>query len=143
MPDPLHIMKLCVGADAVEDLEAWQRERMAAEPGRKPVHVTRMWPRRADEVLAGGSIYWVFRGVMLARQRILALEERRGADGIPRCGIVLDPALVRIEPVPRRAFQGWRYLTAADAPRDLARVRASDDALPADLSRTLAEIGLF
>ena len=78
-----------------------------------------MWPKRGDELLAGGSLYWVFRGLVLARQRILGLEPRDGADGIGRCAIRLDPEVVRTAPQPRRPFQGWRYLRPEDAPRDL------------------------
>jgi hypothetical protein len=101
-----------------------------------------MWPRRAEAVLDGGSLYWVFKGLVLARQPILALEEVRGGDGILRCGLVLDPAVVRTEPQPRRPFQGWRYLKSEDAPRDLPKTRKGDDPLPPALSAALANLGL-
>jgi hypothetical protein len=144
MPAPLHLLKLCVGADAVEDLTSWQAERIAERraAGLSPFayHVTRMWPRREAEILAGGSLYWVFRGRVLARQRILGLEPRRGADGIERCALRLDPAVVRTLPQPRRPFQGWRYLRPEDAPPDLA-VAASP--LPPGLVSELAEIGVL
>lgn len=138
----VNIVKLCVGADRVEDLTGWFAERRAQDPGYRPQHVTRMWPRREAEVLAGGSLYWVFKGLILARQRIVGLEERRGQDGILRCALMLDPEVVRTEPVPRRAFQGWRYLEAGDSPRDLARRRAGDAALPEPLALALSQIGL-
>ena len=140
--DHVNLLKLCVGADAVEDLIAWQDSHRAEWPGGRPVHVTRMWPKRAEEILNGGSLYWVFKGVILARQRILGLEERRGGDGIARCAIVLDAEVVRTEGAPRRPFQGWRYLLHKDAPRDLPKGRAREEALPAPLARALAEIGL-
>ncbi len=139
---PLHLIKLCVGADGVEDLIAWQRDPRALGPDGVPRHVTRMWPRRAAELLAGGSLYWVFRGTVLARQRILRLDPVEGADGIRRCGIVLDPTVARTAPQPRSAFQGWRYLKPQDAPHDLAAARPGDDALPPELDAALAEIGL-
>jgi hypothetical protein len=101
-----------------------------------------MWPKRADAILNGGSLYWVFKGVILARQRILGLEERVGGDGIARCAIVLDAEVIRTEGAPRRPFQGWRYLLAQDAPRDLPKGRAREETLPAPLARALAEIGL-
>lgn len=142
MADWVNLVKLCVGADQVEDLTDWQARRMSETGAANPVHVTRMWPRRGDEILAGGSLYWVFRGVILARQRIVGLEERRGADGILRCAIVLDPVVVRTEPATRRPFQGWRYLAPGDAPRDLPAARAADTALPPHLAATLADIGL-
>lgn len=142
MADTVHLLKLCVGADGVEDLADWQASPAGRGRDGLPVHVTRMWPKRAAEVLAGGSLYWVFRGMILARQRVLRLDEWRGADGILRCAIVLDPGIVRTEPAPRRPFQGWRYLAATDAPRDLSPARAQDDPLPPGLAEALAEFGL-
>lgn len=140
MTAPLNMMKLCVGAAAPEDLEEWQKARFGDGPA---MHVTRMWPKRADELLSGGSIYWVFKGTMLARQRLLELREVTGDDGITRCALVLDPQLVRVAPVPRRAFQGWRYLPGADAPPDLPQGRATETALPPQLARELADMGLL
>jgi hypothetical protein len=142
MARTVHILKLCVGADAVEELIDWQRTRAAQGADGQPRHVTRMRPRRAAEVLDGGSIYWVFKGLVLARQRILRLDEVIRADGILRCGLVLDPRVVRTEPQPRRPFQGWRYLTPEEAPRDLPTARAGDDPLPPELSAALADLGL-
>ncbi len=138
----LNIIKLCVGAESVEDLLDWQsqnRDRWA--PGTAE-HVTRMWPKRADEVLDGGSLYWVVKGAILCRQRILALEERRGSDGVARCALVMDAEVIRTEAAPRRPFQGWRYLAPEESPRDLPKGRALDDALPPALAQALAEIGL-
>lgn len=136
----LHMMKLCVGAPHPEALERWQSDRFC--DGR-PEHVTRMWPKRAEELLAGGSIFWVFKGTMLARQRLLDLRERVGDDGITRCALILDREVVRVAAVPRRAFQGWRYLSAADAPPDLPAGRAAESPLPPKLARELAEMGLL
>lgn len=142
----LHLVKLCVGADGVEDLESWQaqRMRMAEAEGRPaaPRHVTRMWPRRAPEILRGGSLYWVFKGMVLARQAITALEPAPGDDGVTRCAIVLDPVIVRTEAQPRRPFQGWRYLSARDAPRDLGTGLSEDAGLPPVLEAALAHIGV-
>ena len=145
-PASLNLVKLCVGAERVEDLEAWQRarvaERMALGLDRRPRHVTRMWPRRADELLDGGSLYWVFKGLILARQRIEELQETRGEDGVLRCAIVLDPQVVRTEASPRRPFQGWRYLAGEAAPRDLPQGAETMNELPGDLRRALEEIGV-
>jgi hypothetical protein len=145
MPATVHLLKLCVGADSVEDLVEWQAERMAearAAGGEwTHLHVTRMWPRRGEELVAGGSLYWVIRGLVLARQRILGLEPRRGEDGIERCGVRLDAAVVRTVPQPRRAFQGWRYLRPEDAPRDLIAAAAAD--LPPGLAAGLAQVGVL
>ena len=107
-----------------------------------PFHVTRMWPKREAELTDGGSLYWVFKGLVLGRQRILGLEPRDGADGIARCAIRLDPEVVRTMPQPRRPFQGWRYLRPEDAPRDLAAGGAIPD-LPPRLLAELAAIGVL
>jgi hypothetical protein len=139
MTDPVHIIKLCVGAEKVEDLEEWQKNRFGSGPAQ---HVTRMAPKRADEILSGGSLYWVFKGLVLARQRILALDEVRGDDGILRCAIQLDREVIRTEALARRAFQGWRYLSATDAPRDLPKGRAREEELPVELTAAMAQIGL-
>jgi hypothetical protein len=138
----LNILKLCVGADSVEDLLQWQAQHLGHWPAGRAEHITRMWPKRADEVLDGGSLYWVIKGQVLARQRILALEPRQGADGIARCALVLDAQVIRTEAAARRPFQGWRYLAAEESPRDLPKGRALETALPASLAQALAEIGL-
>lgn len=137
----IHILKLCVGAESVEDLAQWQAK-MAAQwrPGTAE-HVTRMWPKREAEVL-DGSLYWVIKGVILCRQKILDLDRRQGADGIERCALVLDTTIHRTEPAARRPFQGWRYLTPDEAPRDLARARPREEALPPGLAEAMAEFGL-
>lgn len=138
----LHLLKLCVGADSVEDLSDWQDSQRPRWPRGCAIHVTRMWPKREAEVLDGGSLYWVIKGVILCRQRLLALEQVEGGDGITRCALVLDAEIIRTEAAPRRPFQGWRYLDPREAPRDLPKGRALDDALPVDMARALAEIGL-
>jgi len=141
----LHLLKLSVGSESVADLEAWQRHlasrQRAAGMSANPRHVTRMWPRREAELLAGGSLYWVIKGLILVRQRILALEPVTDADGIRRCAIVLDPTLVKTETRPRKPFQGWRYLQASDAPPDLGGDGGAGG-LPDDLEMALSALGL-
>ena len=141
LPDITNILKLCVGAESVEDLEAWHRDHAHVWPPGRTEHVTRMWPKREAEVLQG-SLYWVIKGVILARQRILGLEERIGADGIRRCALVLDAAVIRTEAAPRRPFQGWRYLDPADSPPDRRVARLNEDALPLKMAQALAELGV-
>ena len=138
----INILKLCVGAATVEDLADWQHSQRHHWPAGCAIHITRMWPKRDAEVTAGGSLYWVIKGTILARQRILRLEEVAGHDGVRRCALVLDAPIIRTEPAPRRPFQGWRYLEPADTPRDLPKGRAMEDALPQSLALALAEIGL-
>lgn len=137
----LNILKLCVGADSVEDLIQWHTAHRDMWPPGTTAHVTRMWPKRESEILDGGSLYWVIKGTILARQRILRLEQRDGPDCIRRCALVLDAKVIHTEPAPRRPFQGWRYLDPADSPRDLT-ARSTDDSLPPALAQALADIGL-
>lgn len=143
----LHLIKLCVGADSIADLKAWQ-DRCMAGPRRKagppePYHVTRMTPSRREEVLDGGSLYWVVKRMIAVRQRITDLAAVQGEDGIDRCAIVLDPALTLVRPAPRKAFQGWRYLQPEDAPADLTASEAGGEELPEALRRQLVELGAW
>jgi hypothetical protein len=138
----VHLIKLSVGTRSVEGLARWQRGARAKGPHGNPRHVTRMWPRRAEELLDGGSIYWVIRGVVMCRQPVLRLDEVMGADGVARCGIVLRPGLVPVVPVPRKAFQGWRYLAPGDAPSDAEGSEAGEAPLPPRMAAALAEIGV-
>nr|WP_217356728.1 DUF1489 domain-containing protein [Ruegeria sp. HKCCA0370] len=134
---------MSVGSESVDTLIVWQDSyRQRFEDG-LPRHVTRMWPKREAEILNGGSIYWVIKGVIQCRQRILRLDEVIGDDGIRRCAIVLDPKLHRTQNALKRPFQGWRYLKPEDTPADLPKNREQDDALPDDLNRALAEIGVL
>lgn len=139
----VNLVKLCVGAESVDDLAAWQTARAAGRADYEPRHVTRMWPKREDELLAGGSLYWVFKGVILARQSVVRLEEVVGEDGIRRCALILSRDIVRTAPAARRPFQGWRYLSPEDAPRDLPAGREGDSELPRDLEIALSEIGIL
>ncbi len=138
----LNLIKLSVGTESVEDLSAWHAAHAHIWAPGTTEHVTRMWPKREDEILNGGSLYWVIKGVIQARQRLIGLAERRGQDGILRCALVLDAELIRTENALRRPFQGWRYLPAAESPPDLPKTRATDDMLPPALAAALAEIGL-
>ena len=133
----VHLIKLCVGCDTVEDLLDWRR----GEGERQPwVLRTRQTPKRAPELLEGGSLYRVFKGFVLCRQRILTVETV-GAGAVARCEITLDPEIVRTLPTPRRAFQGWRYLEPKAAPPDLDGF--SEDAAPPELAKRLREIGAW
>ncbi|PSL20996.1 DUF1489 family protein [Shimia abyssi] len=143
MDNYINLIKLSVGSESVETLIDWQESRAAKTSDGLPRHVTRMWPKREAEILRGGSIYWVIKGTIQCRQRILRLDEVIGSDGIRRCAIVLDPEVHRTQAALKRPFQGWRYLKPEDAPPDLPHSREADDALPDDLNRALAEIGVL
>jgi hypothetical protein len=143
----LHLIKLCVGANSVRDLEDWIKEKLKQKRKNreKPEHIhrTRMVPKRADELTDGGSLFWVIRGAVMCRQRIRDIRPFVDKDGIGRCGVVLDPKVVLVEPRPYRAFQGWRYLAVNDAPRDLDKVVKGAAAMPETLRRELRELGLM
>ncbi len=147
MPMPLHLIKLCVGCDSVRDLEDWIKQKLKdkRKRGEKPerIHTTRMVPKRAEELLDGGSLYWVIRGEIMCRERILGIRPFVDKDGTGRCAIVLDPKVVLVQPRPYRAFQGWRYLAAKDAPRDLEKIAPGAAAMPEKLRRELRELGLM
>ncbi|PVE56360.1 DUF1489 family protein [Rhizobium rhizogenes] len=142
----LHLIKLCVGADSIDDLREWvsQRSLTAMAAGLEPhsVHTTRMIPKRMEELLDGGSLYWVIKGQVQARQKLLDIRSFTGGDGITRCDLVLGPEVIETSPAPKRPFQGWRYLKDEEAPRDLGGSGLTDD-MPSDLRRELAELGLL
>jgi hypothetical protein len=146
---PLHIVKLCVGAESIDDLQRWQTGRLALQraAGMAPrlFHTTFQSPKRQDELLDGGSIYWVIKGIIQVRQSIVGFDSGQKDDGKPCCLFVLDPKLVPVRPTPRRPFQGWRYLTADDAPTDLTHRGGKDDiaAMPPAMRKQLASLGLL
>ncbi len=141
----VHLVKLCVGAETVNDLAVWvkKRSRENEQAGRGCVHehVTRMYPKREAALLDGGSIFWVIKGHILVRQRLLGFERRVGGDGIRRCAILIDPVLNPTESQSRRAFQGWRYLRVEDAPGDVKKGALANPSI--DLTIELAELGLL
>jgi len=137
----VHLKKLSVGSESLASMRQWQEMRMKA--GFELMHVTRNTPRRAEEVLDGGSIYWVIKGVMCARQPIIELRSMQRADGRPACGIVLAPEIFAVEPTKVRIFQGWRYLEAKDAPVDLPMAADGDEAMPPELVAELRDLGLL
>jgi hypothetical protein len=144
----LHIVKLCVGCESVEDLAVWQKKRLADQKsrGHKPQlkHVTRNTPKRGDEIAGEGSLYWVVKGTIRCRQKIVRFVSRKDATGKPACEIHLDPKLVRTAPKPMRAFQGWRYLEASGAPRDLdAKTAQAEAKLPPQMAEELRALGLL
>jgi hypothetical protein len=144
---PLHLIKLCVGCDSIRDLEDWIKQKLKEKRKRgeklEHVHRTRMVPKRAAELVDGGSLYWVIRGEIACRQRIRDVRPFRDKNGTGRCALALDPKVVPVAARPFRAFQGWRYLTADDAPRDLEKAAPGATAMPEKLRRELRELGLM
>lgn len=144
----LNIVKLCVGAASIEDLAAWQKGRLQEQraQGEAPriFHATFQTPKRQAELLDGGSLYWVIKGQIQARQRLIGFEDGFKSDGSPCCLILLDKPIVPVRPVPRRAFQGWRYLSQDDVPEDLGQGLGGDvAAMPPEMRRALLELGLI
>jgi hypothetical protein len=141
----LHLIKLCVGCDSIQDLEDWIKEKRRRTRGKKTehIHTTRMVPKRADEIVGGGSLYWVIRGQVACRQRVLAVRPFVDKGGIGRCRIVLEPKVTPVAPRLWRAFQGWRYLPEKDAPRDLTRIAPGLRAMPEEMRRELRDLGLL
>ncbi|WP_163880156.1 DUF1489 family protein [Rhizobium laguerreae] len=143
----LHLIKLCVGADSIDDLREWVAERSlrAIAAGLEPhsVHTTRMAPKRMEELLDGGSLYWVIKGQVQARQKLLDIETFTDGEGISRCRLMLGPEVIETTVQPKRPFQGWRYYTEDDVPRDLTSLGAGIAEMPADLRRELTDLGLL
>lgn len=139
----LHLIKLCVGVNDIAELADWQKKRRRQFKRRFNTHVTRSFPKRAGELLAGGSLYWVIAGSIRVRQRLIGVAQRRDADGELCCELRLDPKLVEIAPRAHRPFQGWRYLENKDAPPDLTKGRVKGDRLPPSLVEELRNLGLL
>jgi hypothetical protein len=143
----LHLIKLCVGCDSIQDLEEWIEENRILNRRLRRVyeqtHTTRMVPKRAGEIVEGGSLFWVIRGQIACRQRLLEIRPFTDSDGIGRCHLVLEPVVTPVEPRPFRPFQGWRYMEAKDAPRDLGLGTQDIRQMPEALRRELAELGLI
>lgn len=140
----MHIIKLCVGISSVEELAQWRAQRQAQGLGRPDgliVHRTRMMPKRADDIVGKGSLYWVMSGAVRCRQLIVGLEAGTDDEGRKCCNMLLDPELIRTVPYPRRPFQGWRYLESKDAPPDLAQ--AGEEEPPEGMAEELAQLGLL
>ena len=143
----LHLVKLCVGSDSIRDLEDWIGMRLVALKkaglSAEQFHTTRMVPKRMDELLDGGSLYWVIKGQVAARQILREIRPFTDPDGISRCHLVLEPAVIPVMPRPCRPFQGWRYLKAEEAPRDLGEDGGDIVDMPEDLRRELRDLGLL
>jgi len=142
----LNLIKLCVGIETVEDLEEslkrrlWTQKKLGLRE--YPFHTTRMMPKRADELLQGGSLYWVIKGQVQARQVLRSIDSFKDDAGIGRCDLVLEPEIIRTHLQPKRPFQGWRYFKASDVPLDLITGENGEEVLPMELQAHLAELGL-
>ncbi len=137
MPAVLHLIKLSVGPRDLAALRLIQERRRESDPPLR--HLTRMMPKRAEDLLNGGSIYWVIAGLLCARQQLLDIQSQPGADGTPHCALILHPELVPVEARRMKPFQGWRYLPAEAAPADLrgGAEASGAEAMPEAMRREL------
>lgn len=143
----VHLVKIAVGADSIEDIAEFQKQRRAklkAERG-KPIliHKTRNMPKRESEIVKAGSIYWIVKGFIRVRQRILGFEKRADKEGRPYCEIRLAPKLVRTVPLAHKPIQGWRYMEEDAVPADLTGKAAKSDEMPPEMMMQLRELGLL
>jgi hypothetical protein len=138
---PLHLIKMAVGVTDLASLKEIQSERRKAR--RASWFYTRNMPRRLEEVLDGGSIYWVIKGHVQARQRLVAFKPMVGDDGAKFCAVHYDPPIIATLWQPRRAFQGWRYLLHEDVPGDRPAGWSEADEPPADMAKELRALGLL
>ena len=143
----LNLIKLAVGCDSVSQLKEWVGERMRQAKAKglpqQHIHITRMSPKRPEELLGGGSLYWVIKGQIACRERLVGIEPFRDKDGIGRCRLVMEPKLIAVSPRQMRPFQGWRYLDPKSAPSDLGKAAESVAAMPEPMRRELRELGLL
>jgi hypothetical protein len=143
----LHLLKLSVGSESIRDLEEWIEDRLAQKRKKSEalehIHTTRMVPKRVEELLAGGSMFWVIKGQIAARQKLIAVRPFTDKEGVSRCRLVMEPPLIPVMPRPFRAFQGWRYLRVEDAPPDLKAGAGELAEMPEELRRELRELGLL
>lgn len=142
----IHLQKLSVGTESIATLQDWQKivVNRRVKKGLTPYHqhVTRMSPKQKDALLDGGSIYWVIKGLIQCRNKIVDLEDAQTQDGRKACAILMHPELIPVVPTPKRPFQGWRYLKAEDAPADLSEIVGADE-LPPELRAKLANLGAW
>ncbi len=143
----LHMLKMAVGIDSLGHLAQVQKRKMArarGADGDSPLrHFTRNAPRRSREILDGGSIYWIIKGAIRVRPRILGISRGTDAEGRRYCALSLDPTLVRTMPRPNKALQGWRYLENSDAPLDLDAGEVMTGDMPAEMVAELRTLGLL
>ncbi len=143
----LHILKLSVGAESVADLENWIAERLVlrrkAKQPLEHLHRTRMVPKRQAELLDGGSVYWVIKGQIAARQQLIDIRPYTDDSGTGQCHLVMEPQVITVSPRRCRPFQGWRYLQAHEAPPDMRGGIADVGQMPEKMQKDLRELGLL
>ena len=145
---PVNIVKLAVGVQSVEELVLIQK-RFLNQPGAQTskgfYHSTKLMPKKHEAIVKSGSLYWVIKGVICARQKILSITKQEDPDGIKRCKIFLDNSIIKTAPVRKKPFQGWRYLKKNRTPADITDPLTTtfDDDIPLKVQQQLLEVGLL
>ena len=142
----VNLIKLCVGAQNVSDLYEWQKNRLINDKNlenRATFFITRMRPKRENDILNGGSIFWVFKGLILARQKIIGFDNFMNEDNILRCKVILDRKIILTDPYHKKPFQGWRYFSQQEAPKDREIFSNEKTQLPLKIEKELLELGIF
>ena len=142
----VNLIKLCVGAQNVSDLYNWQKNRIIYQKNLKnpaTFFITRMRPKREAEILNGGSIFWVFKGLILARQKIIGFDNFMSEDNISRCKVILDRKIILTDAYHKKPFQGWRYFSQQEAPKDREIYSNEKTQLPLKIEKELSELGIF
>ena len=142
----MNLIKLCVGAQNVSDLYNWQKNRLINYKGlgnNATFFITRMRPKRENDILNGGSIFWVFKGLILARQKIIGFDNFMSEDNISRCKVILNSKIILTDAYHKKSFQGWRYFSQQEAPKDREIFSDEKTQLPLKIEKELSELGIF
>ena len=136
---PVNIVKLAVGVQSVEELVLIQKRflnQAGVHTSKGFYHSTKLMPKKHEAIVESGSLYWVIKGVICARQKIVEIIKQEDTDGVKRCRIYLDNSIIKTTPIRKRPFQGWRYLKRNRTPSDIVNPVTStfDDDIPLDLS---------
>ena len=144
---PVNIVKLAVGVQSVEELALIQRRflNQAETATNGFYHSTKLMPKKHEAIVKSGSLYWVIKGVICARQKIVAITKQEDSDGIKRCKIFLNDTIIKTTPIRKRPFQGWRYLKRNKTPADIVDpvTGTFDDDIPLEVQQKLLEVGLL
>ena len=145
---PVNIVKLAVGVRSVEELALIQK-RFLNQPGGQIskgfYHSTKLMPKKHEAIVESGSLYWVIKGVICARQKIVEIIKQEDTDGVKRCRIYLGNSIIKTTPIRKRPFQGWRYLKKNRTPADIIDpITANfDDDIPLEVQQQLLEVGVI
>jgi hypothetical protein len=141
----VNLLRMAVRIQSISQLKEIQTERRALTDGKRLHSFTRNMPRRTDELIDGGSIYWVVKRLIRVRQKIIGIEKMTNEEGKKFCAIELDPSHILLEPRSQKPFQGWRYLKTEESPADAPDGGVANFGLdmPSEMIVELKELGLL